>query len=170
MEVVQQSRSNPSRHHCLFDSTVPPLRQRDFARGTYAGCSGDGATSFLFRREDPSDYALLFELCHEAFHKFSMGLCIESLRRAYRTLCASLIKRVLNNFVLDGFSLHPISAVVLEALDVELNEVLMPNPFDRPRAVFMLAVEGAEGSQVMVQSANALFGTALRTSAHVIKR
>ncbi|KAG5544734.1 hypothetical protein RHGRI_017247 [Rhododendron griersonianum] len=25
--------------------------------------------------------ALLFELCHEAFHKFSMGFCIESLRR-----------------------------------------------------------------------------------------
>ncbi|KAE9450687.1 hypothetical protein C3L33_17413, partial [Rhododendron williamsianum] len=45
----------------------------------------------------------------------------------------------------------------------KLNEVLMPNPFDRPRAVFMLAVEGAEGSQVMVQSANAFFGTALRS-------
>ncbi|KAI8537991.1 hypothetical protein RHMOL_Rhmol09G0066300 [Rhododendron molle] len=57
------------------------LWRRDYARGAYAGCSGDGATSFLFRREDPSDYALLFELCHEAFHKFSMGLCIESLRR-----------------------------------------------------------------------------------------
>ncbi|KAI8537998.1 hypothetical protein RHMOL_Rhmol09G0066700 [Rhododendron molle] len=45
----------------------------------------------------------------------------------------------------------------------KLNEVLMPNPFDRPRAVFMLAVEGAKGSQVMVQSANAFFGTALRS-------
>ncbi|KAI8537987.1 hypothetical protein RHMOL_Rhmol09G0066100 [Rhododendron molle] len=146
------------------------LWRRDYARGAYAGCSGDGATSFLFRREDLSDYALLFELCHEAFHKFSMGLCIESLRRACRTSRASLIKRVLNNFVLDGFSPHPISGAVLEALDVELNEVLMPNPFDRPRAVFMLAVEGVKGSQVMVQSANTLFGTALGTGAHGIKR
>ncbi|KAI8537990.1 hypothetical protein RHMOL_Rhmol09G0066300 [Rhododendron molle] len=68
-------------------------------------------------------------------------------------LCASLIKRVLKNFVLDGFSPHPISAAVLEALDVEFNEVLMPNPFDWTRAVFMLAVEGAEGP-----------------SAHVVKR
>ncbi|XP_058182265.1 uncharacterized protein LOC131300436 isoform X2 [Rhododendron vialii] len=42
----------------------------------------------------------------------------------------------------------------------KLNEVLMPNPFDRPRAVFMLAVEEAK---VMVQSANAFFGTALRS-------
>ncbi|KAH7834874.1 hypothetical protein Vadar_020540 [Vaccinium darrowii] len=45
----------------------------------------------------------------------------------------------------------------------KLNEVLIPNPFHRPRAVFMLDVRGAEGSQVMVQSANAFFGTTLRS-------
>ncbi|XP_028080628.1 uncharacterized protein LOC114282184 isoform X1 [Camellia sinensis] len=47
-----------------------------------------------------------------------------------------------------------------------LNEVLMPNPFDRPRSVFMLDVRGAEvhaDSQVMVQSANTWFGSALRS-------
>ncbi|XP_028096144.1 uncharacterized protein LOC114296050 isoform X2 [Camellia sinensis] len=44
-----------------------------------------------------------------------------------------------------------------------LNEVLMPNPFDRPRSVFMLDVREAEDSQVMVQSANAWFGSALRS-------
>ncbi|GMP77837.1 hypothetical protein CsSME_00033979 [Camellia sinensis var. sinensis] len=44
-----------------------------------------------------------------------------------------------------------------------LNEVLMPNPFYRPRSVFMLDVREAEDSQVMVQSANAWFGSALRS-------
>ncbi|KAF7131934.1 hypothetical protein RHSIM_Rhsim09G0053900 [Rhododendron simsii] len=166
--------------------------------------------------------ALLFELCHEAFHKFSMGFCIESLRRvvfnntwkglggllkslsrmtlfarnatkeptpsidddtwlgtgpdglriylafriitqlkmrlhhydnsemscvkSFKAFLSRKAKRVLNNFVLNGFSSHPISAAVLESLDVDLNEVLMPNPFDRPHAVFMLAVKGAEGA------------------------
>ncbi|KAF7131587.1 hypothetical protein RHSIM_Rhsim09G0054500 [Rhododendron simsii] len=158
----------------------------------------------------------------EAFHKFSMGLCIESLRRvvfnntwkglggllkslsrmtlfarnatkeptpsidddtwlgtgpdglriylafriitqlkmrlhhydnsemscvkSFKAFLSRKAKRVLNNFVLNGFSSHPISAAVLESLDVDLNEVLMPNPFDRPHAVFMLAVKGAEGA------------------------
>ena len=29
---------------------------------------------------------------------------------------------------------------------LQLNEILMPNPFNRPRAVFLLDVRGAEGS------------------------
>ncbi|KAG5531275.1 hypothetical protein RHGRI_026030 [Rhododendron griersonianum] len=43
-------------------------------------------------------------------------LADSSMRKeACRMFCASLIKRVLNNFVLDGFSPHPIPAAVLEA-------------------------------------------------------
>ncbi|KAI8527999.1 hypothetical protein RHMOL_Rhmol12G0117600 [Rhododendron molle] len=72
LEVVQQPCSNPSQHHCLFDA-----RRRDLPGRICLGCSGD----ILFRPEDPSDSGLLFELCHEAFHKFNMGLCIESLRK-----------------------------------------------------------------------------------------
>ncbi|WOH13535.1 hypothetical protein DCAR_0833045 [Daucus carota subsp. sativus] len=39
----------------------------------------------------------------------------------------------------------------------KLNEVLMPNPFDRPRAVFLLEVKGAEAS------GNDLFSNALKS-------
>lgn len=42
----------------------------------------------------------------------------------------------------------------------KLNEVLMPNPFDRPRAVFLLEVTGAEG--YVAASDNDLFNNALR--------
>ncbi|GFY93028.1 putative type 1 membrane protein [Actinidia rufa] len=37
-------------------------------------------------------------------------------------------------------------ATLSAASSSKLNEVLMPNPFDKPRAVFMLDVRGAEGS------------------------
>ncbi|XP_074340657.1 uncharacterized protein LOC141678278 [Apium graveolens] len=43
----------------------------------------------------------------------------------------------------------------------KLNEVLMPNPFDRPRAVFLLEVTGAEG--YVSDSDNDLFNNALRS-------
>ncbi|XAR62594.1 hypothetical protein NMG60_11017418 [Bertholletia excelsa] len=43
-----------------------------------------------------------------------------------------------------------------------LNDVLAPNPFDRPRSVFMIDVRGAEGVRGMVQSTEAFFGQALR--------
>ncbi|GFY81665.1 putative type 1 membrane protein [Actinidia rufa] len=55
-------------------------------------------------------------------------------------------------------------ATLSAASSSKLNEVLMPNPFDKPRAVFMLDVRGAEvhaDSQVMEQSVYAEFGGAL---------
>ncbi|PSR84751.1 Sucrose-phosphate synthase [Actinidia chinensis var. chinensis] len=52
-------------------------------------------------------------------------------------------------------------ATLSAASSSKLNEVLMPNPFDKPRAVFMLDVRGAEDSQVMDQSVYAVFGGAL---------
>ncbi|OAY28238.1 uncharacterized protein LOC110602152 isoform X2 [Manihot esculenta] len=42
----------------------------------------------------------------------------------------------------------------------KLNEVLMPNPFDRPRAVFMLEVTGVND---LVAPANSMFSNALRS-------
>ncbi|KAA8548430.1 hypothetical protein F0562_000114 [Nyssa sinensis] len=55
-------------------------------------------------------------------------------------------------------------ATLSAASSSKLNEVLMPNPFDRPRAVFMLEVRGAfEDPQIMVDSGNALFSSALRS-------
>ncbi|XP_052190165.1 uncharacterized protein LOC127799918 [Diospyros lotus] len=45
----------------------------------------------------------------------------------------------------------------------KLNEILMPNPFNRPRAVFLLDVRGAEDSRVMMQSDNTLLGSAHRS-------
>lgn len=45
----------------------------------------------------------------------------------------------------------------------KLNEVLVPNPFERPRAVFLLEVKGAEGSQHVVGSANDFFSNSLRS-------
>lgn len=35
---------------------------------------------------------------------------------------------------------------------LQLNEVLMPNPFNRPRAVFMLEVKGVEGRITWLES------------------
>ncbi|XP_057486184.1 uncharacterized protein LOC130772309 isoform X2 [Actinidia eriantha] len=52
-------------------------------------------------------------------------------------------------------------ATLSAASSSKLNKVLMPNPFDKPRAVFMLDVRGAEDSQVMEQSVYAEFGGAL---------
>ncbi|KAG6731265.1 hypothetical protein I3842_01G120400 [Carya illinoinensis] len=40
----------------------------------------------------------------------------------------------------------------------KLNDVLMPNPFDRPRAVFMLDVQGTD-PKLVVNSGNALFSS-----------
>ncbi|KAI3469958.1 hypothetical protein Pfo_026621 [Paulownia fortunei] len=44
----------------------------------------------------------------------------------------------------------------------KLNEVLMPNPFDRPRAMLMLEVTGAEDSQLIGDSDKSPFNSALR--------
>ncbi|XP_022722733.1 uncharacterized protein LOC111279928 isoform X1 [Durio zibethinus] len=45
----------------------------------------------------------------------------------------------------------------------KLNEVLIPNPFDRPRAVFMLEVSGID-DPLVVDPKNALFSKALKSS------
>ncbi|KAF9688916.1 hypothetical protein SADUNF_Sadunf01G0037600 [Salix dunnii] len=45
----------------------------------------------------------------------------------------------------------------------KLNEVLMPNPFNRPRAVFMLEVTGGEEIPFMAEQANAIFNGAFKT-------
>lgn len=45
----------------------------------------------------------------------------------------------------------------------KLNEVLMPNPFNRPRAVFMLEVRVSEDSHVTLDSSNALFTSAFKS-------
>lgn len=39
----------------------------------------------------------------------------------------------------------PRSVLDNSLLILQLNEVLMPNPFNRPRAVFMLEIDGVEG-------------------------
>uniref|UniRef100_A0A5B6ZQP0 DUF7794 domain-containing protein n=1 Tax=Davidia involucrata TaxID=16924 RepID=A0A5B6ZQP0_DAVIN len=55
-------------------------------------------------------------------------------------------------------------AMLSAASSLKLNEVLMPNPFDRPRTVFMLEVRGAfKDSQIMVDSDNTLFGSAFKS-------
>ncbi|XP_073132393.1 uncharacterized protein [Henckelia pumila] len=61
--------------------------------------------------------------------------------------------------VLLGFSPHSVLAV---ASSSKLNEVLRPNPFNRPRAVLMLEVSGAEGTQLILNSDNSAFSGALR--------
>ncbi|KAL7145171.1 hypothetical protein ABFS83_07G062500 [Erythranthe nasuta] len=43
----------------------------------------------------------------------------------------------------------------------KLNEVLMPKPFDKPRAVFVLEVTGAEDSQLISDSEKSAFSRAL---------
>ncbi|KAG5531264.1 hypothetical protein RHGRI_026019 [Rhododendron griersonianum] len=87
MEVVQQPRSNPlisPSRHCggvilqgVRMGVVAATEQRLSSSGertcpTMCFCADSNHIHLA---------ALLFELCHEAFHKFSMGLCIESLRR-----------------------------------------------------------------------------------------
>ncbi|XP_035548122.1 uncharacterized protein LOC109004054 [Juglans regia] len=49
-------------------------------------------------------------------------------------------------------------ATLSSAGSSKLNDVLMPNPFDRPRAVFMLDVQGTD-PKLVVNSANALFSS-----------
>ncbi|XP_073279333.1 uncharacterized protein [Primulina huaijiensis] len=60
--------------------------------------------------------------------------------------------------VLLGF---PPSSTLTAASSSKLNEVLMPNPFNRPRAVLMLEVTGAEGTQLNLDSDNSAFSGAL---------
>ncbi|GMH28272.1 hypothetical protein Nepgr_030115 [Nepenthes gracilis] len=52
-------------------------------------------------------------------------------------------------------------ATISAASSSKLNGVLMPNPFDRPRHVFMLEVGLAEDLQVMVDLDGAMFGSAM---------
>ncbi|KAA8527939.1 hypothetical protein F0562_035192 [Nyssa sinensis] len=55
-------------------------------------------------------------------------------------------------------------ATLSAASSLKLNEVLMPNPFDRPHTVFMLEVKGAfKDSEMMADSNNAWFGRALKS-------
>ncbi|KZV45760.1 hypothetical protein F511_33365 [Dorcoceras hygrometricum] len=61
--------------------------------------------------------------------------------------------------VLLGF---PPPFVLSAASSSKLNEVLMPNPFNRPRAVLMLEVTGTEGTQLILDSDNSAFSGALR--------
>ncbi|KAL2469512.1 putative type 1 membrane protein [Abeliophyllum distichum] len=44
----------------------------------------------------------------------------------------------------------------------KLNEVLVPNPFDRPHSVFMIEVTGVEDSELMVGSDKSAFSSAFR--------
>ncbi|XP_059632185.1 uncharacterized protein LOC132274859 [Cornus florida] len=53
-------------------------------------------------------------------------------------------------------------ATLSAASSLKLNEVLMPNPFDRPRSVLMLEVKGIEDSQHMIDSVSDLFGSSLK--------
>ncbi|XP_057429518.1 uncharacterized protein LOC130722713 isoform X2 [Lotus japonicus] len=45
----------------------------------------------------------------------------------------------------------------------KLNEVLIPNPFNRPRAVFLLEVNGINGLEKIVQD-NAMFSSSIRST------
>ncbi|GFP92864.1 hypothetical protein PHJA_001430700 [Phtheirospermum japonicum] len=53
-------------------------------------------------------------------------------------------------------------STLTSASSSKLNEVLTPNPFDRPRALLMLEVTGAEESQLVADSDESPFSGALR--------
>ncbi|KAK9287659.1 hypothetical protein L1049_016096 [Liquidambar formosana] len=55
-------------------------------------------------------------------------------------------------------------ATLSAASSFKLNELLKPNPFNRPHAVFMLEVRGAEDSQLRVDPDNAMFSRAYRSN------
>ncbi|CAI9776100.1 unnamed protein product [Fraxinus pennsylvanica] len=61
--------------------------------------------------------------------------------------------------VLLGF---PPPSTLSAASSSKLNEVLMPNPFDRPHSVFMIEVTGVEDSLLMVGSEKSAFSSSLR--------
>ncbi|KAL3620052.1 hypothetical protein CASFOL_034964 [Castilleja foliolosa] len=63
--------------------------------------------------------------------------------------------------VLLGFAPH---STLTPASSSKLNEVLAPNPFDRPRALLMLEVPGAEESQLVADSDESPFSGALRVN------
>ncbi|KAI3459642.1 hypothetical protein Pfo_016305 [Paulownia fortunei] len=54
------------------------------------------------------------------------------------------------------------ASTINAASSSKLNEVLMPKPFDRPRAVLLLEVTGAEDSQLIVDADKSAFSSALR--------
>ncbi|KAL6517089.1 hypothetical protein OROHE_017795 [Orobanche hederae] len=54
------------------------------------------------------------------------------------------------------------TSTLTAASSSKLNEVLMPNPFDRPRALLILEVTGADGSQFFADSDTSPFNGALR--------
>jgi hypothetical protein len=41
--------------------------------------------------------------------------------------------------------------------DFQLNKVLLPNPFDRPRAVFLVQIDGFNGMPVVMECFVSLF-------------
>ncbi|GAA0164846.1 hypothetical protein LIER_20390 [Lithospermum erythrorhizon] len=49
------------------------------------------------------------------------------------------------------------------ASSAKLNEVLVPNPFDRPRATFVLEVTGVEDPQLLINSDNTVFVSTLKS-------
>ncbi|KAL3828372.1 hypothetical protein ACJIZ3_017174 [Penstemon smallii] len=53
-------------------------------------------------------------------------------------------------------------STLTEVSSSKLNEVLMPNPFDRPSAVLMLEITGVEGSQHIIESDKSAASSALR--------
>lgn len=54
------------------------------------------------------------------------------------------------------------SSTLSAASSSKLNEILLPNPFERPRSVLMLEVRGVEDPEVVVEHDNALFRSALK--------
>ncbi|KAJ9701035.1 hypothetical protein PVL29_006404 [Vitis rotundifolia] len=54
------------------------------------------------------------------------------------------------------------SATLSAASSSKLNEILLPNPFERPRSVLMLEVRGVEDPEVVVEHDNALFRSAVK--------
>lgn len=62
--------------------------------------------------------------------------------------------------ILLGFT--PPSTLSSESSE-KLNEVLMPNPFDRPRSVFMLEIDGVEDMQIGVGQKGDVFNKAFKS-------
>ncbi|KAG9151105.1 hypothetical protein Leryth_002688 [Lithospermum erythrorhizon] len=71
----------------------------------------------------------------------------------------------------DSISLPEIGATVSvllgsappSTLTPAIIEVLVPNPFDRPRATFVLEVTGVEDPQLLINSDNTVFGSTLKS-------
>ncbi|KAI3706238.1 hypothetical protein L6452_23843 [Arctium lappa] len=93
---------------------------------------------------------------------FFLDSSVHQYLRTYSTESKSMLTPDVGAVISILLGFAPPSTLSPESSE-KLNEVLMPNPFDRPRAVFMLEIDGVEGTQLVRGPDGDVFNRALKS-------